>query len=152
MDGLTFRVARRADVPVILTLLAQDRLDAGRRVVGEAADAAFWRAFEAIDADPRNEQVVAELDGAVVGTCQLTFTPSLTRDGSERMTIEGVRVRADTRGAGIGRAMMAWALARARERGCGLAQLTTDKSRTRAHLFYATLGFVASHEGMKLAL
>jgi GNAT superfamily N-acetyltransferase len=68
------------------------------------------------------------------------------------MTIEAVRVRGDRRGGGIGRAMMAWSLARARERGCGLAQLTTDKRRTDAHRFYASLGFAASHEGFKLAL
>jgi hypothetical protein len=48
--------------------------------------------------------------------------------------------------------MMAWSLERARERGCGLAQLTTDKRRTDAHRFYASLGFQASHEGFKLAL
>jgi hypothetical protein len=33
-----------------------------------------------------------------------------------------------------------------------LVQLTTDKSRLDAHRFYRRLGFVASHEGMKLAL
>jgi GNAT superfamily N-acetyltransferase len=48
--------------------------------------------------------------------------------------------------------MMEWALRRARDRGCRMAQLTTDKRRTGAHRFYASLGFVASHEGMKLAL
>ena len=31
-------------------------------------------------------------------------------------------------------------------------QLTTDKTRTDAHRFYERLGFVASHEGMKLIL
>ena len=40
----------------------------------------------------------------------------------------------------------------ARRRGCALVQLTTDKARTDAHRFYRRLGFVASHEGMKLAL
>ena len=34
----------------------------------------------------------------------------------------------------------------------GLRQLTTDKSRPEAHRFYTQLGFVASHEGMKLRL
>jgi hypothetical protein len=33
-----------------------------------------------------------------------------------------------------------------------LVQLTSDKSRTDAHRFYQRLGFVASHQGMKLAL
>jgi GNAT superfamily N-acetyltransferase len=123
-----------------------------RAVTAEAVDAACWAAFEAIDADPRNELIVADQDGDVVGTCQLTFTPSLSRRGAERMTIEAVRVRGDQRGRGVGRAMMLWALDRARERGCGLAQLTTDKRRTDAHRFYASLGFEPSHVGFKLNL
>jgi GNAT superfamily N-acetyltransferase len=121
-------------------------------VVSEDADAASWRAFEAIDADPRNELIVADEGGAVIGTCQLTFTPSLSRGGAERMTIEAVRVRRDRRGTGVGRAMMAWALDRARERGCRLAQLTTDRRRADAHRFYESLGFVPSHVGMKRPL
>ena len=151
MDQVIFRSATRADVPAIVELLADDEI-ARSRDVSERSDAAYWSAFEAIDADPRNELIVAEQDGAVVGTCQLTFIPSLSRRGAERMTIEAVRVRTDLRGRGVGRAMMAWALDRARERGCGLAQLTTDKRRTDAQRFYVSLGFTASHEGMKLTL
>ncbi|WP_412753823.1 N-acetyltransferase family protein [Krasilnikovia sp. M28-CT-15] len=150
---MIFRSATRADVPAILALLDDDEISRSRQqVVSEGDDAACWAAFEAIDADPRNELIVADDAGAVVGTCQLTFIPSLSRRGAERMTIEAVRVRTDLRGHGVGRAMMLWALDRARERGCGLAQLTTDKRRTDAHRFYAGLGFTASHEGMKLAL
>jgi len=152
---LIFRSATRADVPAILELLDDDDIARTRqtgRATPESVDAACWAAFEAIDADPRNELIVADRDGTVVGTCQLTFTPSLSRHGAERMTIEAVRVRGDLRGRGTGRAMMIWSLARARERGCGLAQLTTDKRRTDAHRFYASLGFTASHEGFKLAL
>ena len=155
MAQVIFRGATRADVPAILELLADDEIARSPRsgaATPESVDAALWAAFEAIDADPRNELIVADEDGAVVGTCQLTFTPSLSRRGAERMTIEAVRVRGDLRGHGIGRAMMAWSLERARERGCGLAQLTTDKRRTDAHRFYAALGFEASHEGFKLYL
>jgi GNAT superfamily N-acetyltransferase len=152
VDEITFRLAMRADVPAILALLADDELGAAREVVTEDVDTAYWSAFEAIDADPRNELIVAERGGTVVGTCQLTFTPSLSRRGAERMTIEAVRVSSALRGRGTGRSMMVWALDRARERGCALAQLTTDKRRTDAHRFYASLGFVASHEGFKLAL
>ena len=93
MAEVIFRTPRRADVPAILDLLADDATrrrprDRSPRTV----DAAYWRAFEAIDADPRNELIVADRTGAVVGTCQLTFTPSLSRRGAERMTIEAVRV------------------------------------------------------------
>jgi GNAT superfamily N-acetyltransferase len=148
-----FRVATRADVPAILALLEDDEISRGRRdTVPEDADAALWRAFDAIDADPRNELIVADEGGAVIGTCQLTFTSSLSRGGAERMTIEAVRIRRDRRGAGVGRSMMVWALDRARDRGCGLAQLTTDRRRVDAHRFYESLGFVPSHVGMKRTL
>jgi GNAT superfamily N-acetyltransferase len=50
----------------------------------------------------------------------------------------------------VGKALFEWAIARARERGCVMIQLTTDKSRPAAKRFYEGLGFVASHEGMKL--
>jgi GNAT superfamily N-acetyltransferase len=150
---VVFRTAQRADVPAVLGLLEDDAISRGRpRLVPEGDDAAVWAAFEAIDADPRNELIVADDGGEIIGTCQLTFVPSLSRGGAERMTIEAVRVRDDRRGDGVGRAMMRWALDRARERGCRLAQLTTDKRRTDAQRFYASLGFSASHEGMKLPL
>ncbi len=152
MDDVVFRVAGRADVPAVVALLADDTLGAARETVGEDVDAAYWRAFEAIDADPRNLLVVADRGGEVVGTMQLTFIPSLSHRGGERAEIEAVRVRGDQRGAGLGHAMIRWAVDRARERGCRLVQLATDKRRTDAHRFYESLGFTATHEGMKLAL
>jgi GNAT superfamily N-acetyltransferase len=145
-----FRLATRSDVPAIVALLEDDEITRGReRLVPEDADAALWRAFEEIDADQRNELIVADRDGEVVGTCQLTFTPGLSRGGAERMTIEAVRVARTLRGQGVGRDMMRWALDRARERGCALAQLTTDRRRTDAQRFYESLGFTPSHIGMK---
>jgi GNAT superfamily N-acetyltransferase len=146
---VTFRPAVVADLPAIMALLADDDIARARGGYdGELPS----EAFAEIDADPRNELVVAISGRMIVGTCQLTFVPGLSRGGAERMTIEAVRVRSDLRGAGIGRRMMTYALGRARARGCALAQLTTDKRRTEAHRFYESLGFVASHEGMKLAL
>ena len=145
---VTFRPATRDDLPAIMALLADDDIARARGGYDALPEAAFAQ----IDADPRNELLVADESGTIVGTCQLTFIPGLSRGGAERMTIEAVRVRSDRRGAGIGRRMMAYALQRARARGCAVAQLTTDKRRADAHRFYESLGFVASHEGMKLAL
>ena len=149
-----FRSARRSDVPAILELLADDEISRARGfgVVPEEVDAATWAAFDAIDADPGNELIVAEQNGEIVATCQLTFTPGLSRGGAWRMTIEAVRVSAERRGGGIGRKLMAYALERARDRNCRIVQLTTDKRRTDAHRFYESLGFTASHEGMKKML
>ncbi|MBM2617823.1 GNAT family N-acetyltransferase [Actinoplanes sp. LDG1-06] len=149
---MKFRTAARADVPAVLALLADDEISRSRETVTEEADAATWSAFDEIDADPNNELLVADDAGEIVATCQLTFIPGLSRGGARRMTIEAVRVRTDRRGSGLGSDFMGFALDRARERGCRVAQLTTDKRRGDAHRFYERLGFVASHEGMKLAL
>ncbi|GAB1823665.1 N-acetyltransferase family protein [Herbidospora sp. RD11066] len=144
-----FRVATRADVPRVIDLLADDAISRSRGHAASVGDG-HWAAWEAIEADPRNEVVVAEVDGEVVGTMQLTYIPGLSRDGAERAQVEAVRVAADHRGRGLGRAFMTWAVERARGRGCAIVQLTTDKRRADAHRFYASLGFTPSHEGFKL--
>jgi GNAT superfamily N-acetyltransferase len=95
---------------------------------------------------------VVEDEGRVIGCLQLSFIPGLSRLGMWRGQIESVRITADRRGDGLGRQMFEWAIAECRARGCGLVQLTTDKQRPEALRFYESLGFVASHEGMKLAL
>jgi GNAT superfamily N-acetyltransferase len=148
---VALRVAREPDVPAIVDLLAADQLGATRDGVRSPADlAAYLGAFRAIDRDPAHLLLVAEADGAVVATMQLSFLPGLARRGAWRAQIEAVRVRQDYRGRGLGEAMFRWAIAEARQHGCALVQLTTDKSRGGAHRFYARLGFVPSHEGMKL--
>jgi GNAT superfamily N-acetyltransferase len=147
------RTASEADIPAIVGLIAADQLGATRDGVrGEVDLAAYIAAFRSIDADPAHLLVVAERDGQLVGTFQLSFLPGLARRGALRAQIEAVRVAQSERGSGLGAAMMDWALDEARRRGCALVQLTTDKTRADAHRFYARLGFVASHEGMKLAL
>ncbi|MGF6835204.1 GNAT superfamily N-acetyltransferase [Paenarthrobacter sp. TE4293] len=144
------RRARKGDLPGILALLADDQLGAARESVDDPAP--YERAFEAIDADPAHLLVVGELNGDVVATFQLSFLPGLSRKGSSRAQIEAVRVSEVLRGRGVGALMIEWAIEQARGRGCSLVQLTTDKSRVAAHRFYERLGFVASHEGMKLKL
>lgn len=147
------RTAAEADVAAVVGLLAADQLGMSRDGVRDDGDlAAYTAAFRAIDADPSHLLVVAEKDGQIVGTFQLSFLPGLARRGALRAQVEAVRVADDQRGAGLGAAMMSWAIAEARRRGCALVQLTSDKTRTDAHRFYAGLGFVASHEGMKLRL
>jgi GNAT superfamily N-acetyltransferase len=146
------RRATRQDVPRIIEMLADDPLGATRERFEDPLPQAYWDAFAAIEADPNQYLVVAEIDGAVVGVLQLTFVPGLTRLGMWRAIVEGVRVDRTRRSVRIGEKMLRWAIEEARRRGCGLIQLTTDKQRTDAHRFYERLGFVASHEGMKLSI
>ncbi|MEV4542705.1 GNAT family N-acetyltransferase [Micromonospora echinaurantiaca] len=150
MSDVIFREAVRADLPAIVALLADDVL--GKARDHAEVDAAYEKAFADITADPRNQLIVADADGELLGCMQLTYIPGLGRHGAERQLIESVRVRSDRRGQGLGRTMMTWAIDQAKRRGCALVQLTTDKTRHDAHRFYLNLGFVASHEGMKLPL
>ena len=144
------REAVRGDLAAIVALLADDVL--GKARDHAVVDEAYLSAFDAIAADPRNLLVVAEDDEQGIACLQITYIPGLGRRGAERSLIEAVRVRSDRRGQGVGGLLISWVIDQARSRGCGLVQLTTDKSRVDALRFYGRLGFVASHEGMKLAL
>ncbi|MDD9381963.1 GNAT family N-acetyltransferase [Streptomyces sp. ZAF1911] len=152
---MIFRTATRQDLPAVLALLAQDEDPASadtRAPAPEPVTEAHERAFAAIAADPRNEMLVLEVDGDLVGCLQLTYIPGLGQGGRERALVEAVRIRADRRGGGLGARLMELAADRARERGCGLMQLTSNKRRTAAHRFYERLGYARSHEGFKLPL
>jgi len=152
MTALLFREATTADIPAIVAMLADDPLGAKRDDASEPLDAGYMAAFHAIAAEPNQILVVVEAESGLVGAFQLSFIPGLSGKGAWRAQVEGVRVRSDRRGEGIGAAMMRHAAALAAEKGCRTLQLTTDKSRTGAHRFYERLGFQRSHEGYKFAL
>jgi GNAT superfamily N-acetyltransferase len=143
------REAGAADIDAIVTMLADDDLGRGRERPG---DPAYRRAFAALTAQPGNAILVAERDGGVIGCLQVTLIHGLSRRGASRVLIEGVRVAAEARGAGVGATLVEAAVARAREAGAVLVQLTSDRRRERARRFYERLGFVASHVGMKREL
>jgi GNAT superfamily N-acetyltransferase len=149
---VSFREAKRDDIPAIVGLLADDPLGSTRETPGEELPEAYWTAYEAIDRDPNNMLIVAEIDGRVAGTLQLTYIPSLTYTGGERAQIEGIRVAAEQRGHGVGQKLIAWVVEQARARGCRVVQLTTDRQRPDAIRFYQKIGFVPSHMGMKYHL
>ena len=149
---MKIRHASLADLPSIVRLIADDFLGRQREDFSEPLNENYVKAFRDIEADPDNELIVAELDGAIIGTLQLTFTPSLSFRGGRRCTVESVRVDEKLRGQGIGREMMLWAIERANEKGCISMQLTSHNERPDAHRFYEKLGFIKSHVGMKLKL
>ena len=150
--NVQYRLATRRDVPAIVRLLAEDNLGAQRERFETPLPAPYYAAFEAIDADPNNELIVAHANGEIIGTLQLMFLPHLSHQGGMRAQVSSVRVAEQFRGQGIGTDMMKWVLERARERGCLLMQLTSSKSRTDAHRFYEKLGFEKTNIGMKIKL
>ncbi len=147
-----FREASRSDIARLVALLADDELGATREDNSQPLNPRYLDAFDAIDKDPNNELIIVEKADELVGMMQLTFIPYLTHTGSWRCLIEGVRVARSHRGKGAGRRMIEWVIERARERQCGIVQLTSDKQRPEALRFYRSLGFNATHEGFKLKI
>ncbi|MET8284943.1 GNAT family N-acetyltransferase [Streptomyces sp. NPDC048448] len=150
MGDLEIRPAVADDVPAIVAMLADDALGAQRESPDDLTP--YLAALERLSGDPNQHLVVAVRSGQVVGTLQLTVIPGLSRRGSTRALIEGVRVRTDERGSGLGTQIIEWAVDESRRQDCRLVELTSDASRTDAHRFYERLGFTASHVGFKLAL
>lgn len=147
--AVIFRDAARSDVAQIVDLLADDALGRAR----ESRDLSrYLAAFDEITANPAHQLIVGIFKDQVIATCQLTLLAGLSRQGAKRALVEAVRVQADLRGEGIGAALMAEAERRARAAGASMIQLTTDKSRLRAHEFYDRLGYTPSHLGYKKSL
>ncbi len=148
---LTIRLARKGDVVAILSLISEDEsaLHADR----PDGDLTVYRhAFDEISADARNELFVAERDGTVLGTFQVTYIPYIFDGGRERALIETMFVAKSARGQGIGGVMIGFVLERARDRGCIMAELNSNKERADAHRFYEAAGFKCTHEGFKALL
>jgi GNAT superfamily N-acetyltransferase len=147
---IAIRNATRDDLAFIIGLIDEDSvLDSGEDR-DNPLGTGYLAAFTAIDSDPNQMLLIADLNGDAVGTFQLTFTPGIARRGGWRCTIESVHVSSEHRNKRIGEKMMTWAVERARERGCAMVQLTSNKKRADAHRFYERLGFSKSHEGFKL--
>jgi GNAT superfamily N-acetyltransferase len=151
MNRLSYRAATAADLPFIIGIGIADAV-APLDDDPAAADPAYAAALAAIDTDPNQELIVAELTGETVGTFQLTYIPGVMRRGMWRGLIEGIHISPAHRNAGLGTEMIRWAIDRCRARGCGVVQLTSSKKRLDAHRFYRRLGFEQSHEGFKLYL
>ena len=150
MTELTVREARPDDLDAVVGLLREDVI----REVDESQvpASAYADAFAEILGDAHQQLLVGEVDGEVVATAQLTWVRHLTYVGGLMCGVESVRVRSDRRGQGLGTRLVEHILDLARERGAARVELTTNARRVRARAFYAELGFVASHIGMKYYL
>lgn len=147
---MIIREAVRSDLPDIVALLHEDVI----REVDESAVPAeeYAEAFDEISSDAHQQLLVGEVEGQVVATAQLTWVRHLTYVGGLMCQLESVRVSSSLRGRGLGRELMEHVVAAARARGAARVELSTNARRVRAQEFYRSLGFEASHVGMKLYL
>lgn len=112
---------------------------------------AYWRAIE--ETRRRDGDVlVAELDGEVVGVCQVLIFPHFQHTGGWCAELESVHVRSDVRSRGVGAAMLTVAEEMARAHGCYRIQLTSRNFRTEAHRFYLAQGYELTSQGFKKLL
>lgn len=149
-EQLIMREAKLSDLRDIIALLQDDKMGISREG-GERRMASYEAAFHAINQDPNHYLLVAEYQGELLGTLQLSFLPNLTFSGAWRAQIEGVRIKAEHRGRGLGEKLLKEAIQRAKVKGCKIVQLTMNKNRD-SDVFYKKLGFEDSHIGFKLYL
>jgi GNAT superfamily N-acetyltransferase len=143
------RGAVEADLPDIVALFEYGALVEGKE---NPADLSPYRAALAELAQGDGGVLVAEVEGRVVGVCQLIIFRHLQARGGRCAELESVHVHPDYRRRGIGRRLMQAAVGRAGDLGCYRLQLTSNNARPEAHRFYEELGFDESHHGFKLML
>lgn len=143
------RSARPSDLQAIVECIVGGALVAGN---DDPTDLEPYRGALAEAQVPPSDVLVAEVDGAVVGTCQLIVFRHLQMRGARCAELESVHVRRELRGHGIGTQLASAAIERARALGCHRVQLTSNLARTDAHRFWERMGFVRSHAGFKLPL
>jgi len=128
--GPLIREARTEDASAVAGLLGQ----LGYSVAVPALTARLERLRAAGD-----RLFVAETAGRVVGLANLHVSPSLEYD-APAAKLGALVVDHESRGQGIGRALVEAVEAEARARGCVVLFLTTAERRAGAHAFYERLG------------
>ena len=147
------RLANEDDIPHILELYRQLAITTSPTELSRSSTLDdYRRAFAQIQAFTGYELLVAEEQGEVVGTLVLLIVPNLSHGALPWAVVENMVVDNKYRRRGIGKLLMEYAVARAKETGCYKIQLSSAKRRKEAHRFYRSLGFEASAHGFRLYL
>lgn len=134
---VTLRAAEKADLPEILRLYAQPALDDGRVLSIPEAE----RIFDRMVRYPDYGVYIAEHAGKIVGTFALLIMENLGHMGMPSGIIEDAAVDPACQGAGVGGAMMGYAIELCGKKGCYKVALSSNLKRESAHAFYESLGF-----------
>ncbi len=142
------RLATPSDLTSLLHLYVQ--LNEGNAQTEPTRAAA---ALERLLDTPAVTLLVAESEGAVVGTVTLVIVPNLTHNAEPWAQLENMVTDATVRGSGAGRLLIEECLRLAREAGCYKVQLQSGNQRRSpendAHGFYRHLGFEPSSTGFR---
>jgi ribosomal protein S18 acetylase RimI-like enzyme len=113
----------------------------------EPPDDTFHSGVARLIDDPATEYLLAAAsDGEEpAGVCQLRYRHSLWT-ASEDCWLEDLYVAERARRAGLGEALVACAIERARGRGCGRIELDVSESNRAAWALYERMGFSAGYK------
>lgn len=149
--GTIVRAATRADLPALLLTLSYLSSDDGPRLPVPITDAAM-DAWRGIEATPGRSVLVAETDGTVTGTVDLSVVPNLAHDASPYAVVENLAMLPSVRQSGVSRALLGQAIDLARRAGCFMVQLTASPYDASAHAVLQSLGFLPTATGFRLYL
>ena len=144
------RVATEEDVTCILELYRQLAITTSQAELHQSPSPDdYRRVFAEICALPGHELLVVEYQDEVAGTVVL-IVPNLSHGALPWALVENLVIDTRYRRRGLGRLLMDYAVARAKEAQCYKIVLSSDKRRPEAHRFYRSLGFKASAHGFRL--
>jgi ribosomal protein S18 acetylase RimI-like enzyme len=134
------------EAEVVAQLLVEFRNWSGR---DWPSDNAFLASVERLIERPDTDFLLGspDRDTPPCGVCQLRYRFSVWM-AAEDCWLEDLYVREDARRRGLGRALVAAALERARERGARRVELDVNETNDRALALYEELGFSAASKGM----
>ena len=127
------------EAEVVARLLIGFRDHYGR---SDPPDETFHSGVAQLIARPDAEYLLGAADGQgePVGVCQLRYRHSLWT-ASEDCWLEDLFVEESARGVGVGEALVAAAIGRARARSCGRVELDVSESNRAAWALYERMGF-----------
>ena len=105
---LQFKTAHEEDLPEIVRLLIQDQLGSTREVLTDPLPQVYLDAFAAMKTQPGNDYIVGVINGRIICCYQFTVIHGISRSGSSRAQIEGVRVDDSMLRVSRGSAPMVW--------------------------------------------
>ena len=147
------RAAVEDDIPRILELYQDLVITTSQQELkrGSPGDD-YQRVFNEIQNMPGYELLVVDENGAVLGTMVLLIIPNLSHSALPWALVENMVVDSSYRRQGLGRLLMDYAIACAREAGCYKLTLSSNKKRPEAHRFYRSSGFEDSAHGFRMYL
>lgn len=99
------------------------------------------RRLAELHTDPRHYLLVVEADGVVCGTAFLSLVLDAMYGGQPFGIVENVVISPAHQGKGLGGFLMSAIEEKARDAKCTKLMLLSSVARTRAHRFFAAIGF-----------